>query len=88
MTIIPIPSFNPSTTIEYDLSQAVHVRMIIFDLLGRQIRTLVDTDHESGHFQVSWDGTNDHHQLVTAGIYLCRMEAEEFVKVIKIAFIK
>ena len=80
--------FNPATTIKYDLPKPGHVRLAIYDLLGRHIRTLVDTKQPAGHFQTSWDGTDERNMPVAAGVYFCRMEAKDFVKVIKLALVK
>jgi hypothetical protein len=80
--------FNPTTTIAYDLPQSSHVRIAIYDILGRHVRKLIDTHKEAGHFQVLWDGTNDNHQPVAAGIYFCRMEAGDFTQAIKLALVK
>jgi len=80
--------FNPSTKIEYDLPKATHIRLIIYDLLGRQIRTLIDTQQPAGQFQTTWYGTKEFNLPVAAGVYFCRMEAGEFVKVIKLLLVK
>jgi hypothetical protein len=80
--------FNPSTTIEYDLPKANHIRLVIYDLLGRQIRTLIDTQQQAGYFQTTWNGTDEFNLPVVAGVYLCRMEAGEFIKVTKLLLIK
>lgn len=80
--------FNPSTTIEYELPQPNFVRLVIYDLQGRQVKTLVNTQQQAGCFQTVWEGTNDHNLPVAAGMYFCRMEAGEFMKVIKLALVK
>lgn len=80
--------FNPTTIIQYDLPAHSHVRLIVYDLLGRQIKALVDSQHSIGRFQIAWDGTDEHNQPVTTGLYFCRMEAGEFVRIIKLALVK
>ncbi|UCE05436.1 MAG: T9SS type A sorting domain-containing protein [bacterium] len=80
--------FNPTTVLEYSLPKTSHVQLIIYNLLGRQVKTLVDVEQSAGHFQVTWDGTDEHNLPVAAGLYLCRMEAGEVVKVIKLALVK
>jgi len=80
--------FNPMTTIEYRLSRSVHIRLIIYDLVGRYVKTLVDTRQQSGHFKITWNSLDEHNLPVTAGVYFCRMEAGESVKVIKLLLIK
>ena len=80
--------FNPTTTVEYGIPVTGHVQLVIYDVLGRHIKTLVDGQHATGHFQATWDGTDEHNLPIAAGVYFCRMEAGEFVKVIKLAFVK
>jgi len=80
--------FNPMTTIIYDLPISTHVQMTIYDILNRQVKQIVDTQKPAGQHKVTWDATNDHGELVAAGLYFCRMEAEDFVNVIKLALVK
>jgi len=80
--------FNPTTTIEYSLSKPGFVRITIYDMLGRHIRTLINTRQTAGHFQTSWNGTDDHNMPVAAGVYFYRMEAGDFIKVAKLALVK
>ncbi len=80
--------FNSSTAIEYALPNSSHVRLVIYDLLGRPIKTLVDTQRQAGHFQTIWDSTDEHNLPVAAGVYFCRMEAGEFVKTTKLVLVK
>ena len=80
--------FNPTTTIEYDLSKTGQVRLVIYSLLGRQVKTLEDSRQPAGHYRTVWDGTDDHSLPVAAGLYFCRMEAGDFVKTIKLALIR
>ena len=67
--------FNPSTTIEYRVPRSSHVRLTIYDNLGREIRVLEDSQMQAGAYTVVWDGKDDWAQSVTAGVYYCRMTA-------------
>ena len=80
--------FNPTTTIEYNLPESGHVRLAIYDPLGRHVRTLVDAQQQAGHFETGWDGNDERDVFVAAGVYFCRMEAKDFVKVIKLALVR
>jgi hypothetical protein len=80
--------FNPSTTLQYDLPEASHVRIAILDMLGRHVKTVIDNHHPAGQFRAGWDATDDRGVPVAAGIYFCRMEAGQFVNVIKLALVK
>ncbi|MBN1561038.1 hypothetical protein JW998_12365, partial [candidate division KSB1 bacterium] len=80
--------FNPSTTIAYDLPTAGYVRLIIYDLLGRQIRTLVDSHKPTGRFRVTWDGRDENGLSVAGGLYFCRMQAGEYSAVVKMVLVR
>lgn len=80
--------FNPTTTIDYALPNPGEVRLVIYDLLGRHIKTLVNAKQQAGQFQTIWNSTDEQNLPVATGVYLCRMEAGDFVKVIKLALVK
>ena len=80
--------FNPITAIEFDLPKPSHVHIVIYDLLGRHIKTLMDAKHLAGRFQLVWDGRDVSDKPVASGLYFCRMEASNFVKVIKLELLK
>lgn len=73
---IPNP-FNPSTEIRYDLPQAGHVTLTVYNLLGQEIVSLVDGAVAAGHYRVVWDGTNGRGQAVASGVYVYRLTAGE-----------
>jgi hypothetical protein len=70
--------FNPSTIIRYNLPANVRVKLVIYDLLGAKIRTLIDTDETAGFKQVTWDGNDDSGVRVASGVYLYQIEAGDF----------
>jgi hypothetical protein len=80
--------FNPSTAIEYVLPKPCGVRLTITDVVGRHVRTLVDADQTAGRYRISWNGTNGQNQPVPAGVYLCRFEAFQFTKVLRLTLVK
>ena len=61
--------FNPNTTIEYELRQSSNVKLVIFDILGREISTLINRFEPSGMKSVKWNGTNDGGYPVSTGVY-------------------
>jgi hypothetical protein len=63
--------FNPSTTIYYQLPAPSRVTIRVYDLLGREVRTLVDEEKAAGLFETRFNATN-----VASGAYYCRMEAK------------
>jgi len=80
--------FNPATTLRYDLPEKSHVNIIIYDMLGRQVRTLVNQTQDAGHKSVTWDATNDYGKPVSAGVYLYQIQAGEFVQTKKMVLLK
>ncbi|MFH1501771.1 MAG: C25 family cysteine peptidase [Candidatus Eisenbacteria bacterium] len=71
---VPNP-FNPVTVIAYQLPQPAHVRIDVFNVAGRLVRTLVDAPEDAGRRAVTWDGTDEDGHKVASGVYLYRMEA-------------
>jgi hypothetical protein len=69
--------FNPETTIGYELPEVAHVHLIICDLSGRTIRTLVRAYRQPGRYVVVWDGKDEVGRAVASGIYFYRLEAVE-----------
>jgi photosystem II stability/assembly factor-like uncharacterized protein len=67
--------FNPSTTIRYDIPTASRIAIKIFDVIGRQVRTLVDLSQDAGYHSIVWDGMNGAGVPVASGMYICRIEA-------------
>ena len=80
--------FNPVTTIRYDLPLGTDVHLVVFDILGREVRTLVKEKQESGFKSVKWNGKNDMGQTVSAGMYFYRIQAGSFSKVQKMVLLK
>jgi hypothetical protein len=71
--------FNPSTTITYDLPRQGLVTLKIYDLLGREVRTLVNDIQQPGSYRLEWLGTDRRGVRVASGVYFYRMETESFV---------
>jgi gluconolactonase len=80
--------FNPTTTISYALPASAHIRLTIYDQLGRHVKTLVDAQQAAGHFQTTWNGLDEKGVPVAAGMYFCQMKTQNFKKVIKLALVK
>ncbi len=66
--------FNPSTMLSFDLGRAASVRLCIYDLEGRLVRSLLDEYLTAGQHSARWDGRSDAGRIAPAGIYLCRLE--------------
>jgi hypothetical protein len=70
--------FNPATEIAYELPEATRVRIDVFNIAGRLVRTLVDTQMPAGRWTTSWDGTDATGERVASGAYFYRMTAGAF----------
>ncbi len=80
--------FNAATTIEYHLSAAGVIRLHIFDMLGREVATLVDGHQREGLHRIQWNGLDKAHQPVANGIYVYRITAEDRVEIKKMVLLK
>ena len=80
--------FNPTTTISYKLPKDSHVKVTIYDMMGRLVKNLISGYHISGYRTIKWDATNNKGESVSAGMYLYVVDAGEFKQVRKMLFIK
>ncbi len=80
--------FNPSTIITYTLPKQRLVSIKIYDILGREIRTLVNTEQTQGVHKVEWDGKNNFGSKVASGTYIYRIDAGDFVQSKKMVMLK
>jgi hypothetical protein len=80
--------FNPTTTIKYALKQQADVTINIYNLLGQEVRTLVNSSQEAGYKTVVWDGLNNSGARVASGIYIYRIQAGDFVQARKMILMK
>ncbi len=67
--------FNAGTALEYSLAKSEYVSLKIYDLLGRELDTLVEAEQGPGHYRVFWHGRDRDQQLLSSGIYFCRLVA-------------
>ncbi|MDZ7260608.1 MAG: dockerin type I domain-containing protein [candidate division KSB1 bacterium] len=80
--------FNPETTIKYGLPEKSQVTLKIFNLLGQEVRTLVDGEKEAGYHEVHWDGRDTLGKSVSAGIYLYTIQTGAFVQTRKMVILR
>ena len=80
--------FNPTTTILYDLPESATVHLVIYDVLGRQVRTLVNDDLTAGYHRAVWDATDDIGKPLSAGLYIYRIKAGSYSKTMKMVLLK
>jgi flagellar hook assembly protein FlgD len=80
--------FNPITTLSYDLPEDALVNITIYDMMGRQVKTLINDQQTAGYRSVQWNGTNNIGQPVSAGLYLYTIQAGEFRQTKKMVLLK
>jgi len=80
--------FNPVTTLQYALPGDALVNITIYDIMGRQVKTLINRSQTAGYKSIQWDATNDNNQPVSAGLYLYTIQAGEFRQVRKTVLLK
>ncbi len=80
--------FNPETEIRYQIPNAAHVTLIIYNLLGQKICTLVDEKKQAGYHNVHWDGRNDYRVAVASGVYIYVLNTDNFSNYKKMVLIR
>ncbi len=80
--------FNPETKIHFALTRDSHVVINIYNTLGQQIGTLIDTRYTAGFHSVRWDGKDRNGRPVSSGVYLYQIQAGEFSQVKKMSLIR
>lgn len=80
--------FNPSTKIVYQVPKNLRLTLKIYDMQGQEIRTLVNGFVNQGSYELNWDGKNETGVSMPSGIYLYRLESNEFVSTKKMTLLK
>lgn len=80
--------FNPTTTISYTLAKPAEVTLTISNLLGQQVRVLVNKKQVSGNYKVVWDGKDDLGKDVTSGVYFYSLKYGKEVTTRKMALVR
>jgi hypothetical protein len=80
--------FNPTTQIKYDLPEDALVAINIYDLMGRSIKSLVNSNQSAGYRSIQWNATNNLGEPVSAGMYLYTIQAGEFTQTKKMVLLK
>ncbi len=72
--------FNPATTIEFSLTEARFVTLVVYDITSQKVMELVSGEKISGHHSVIWNGTDEFGHNVSSGIYFYRLQTGDFTK--------
>ena len=75
--------FNPSTKIRYSIKDVVFVNLVIYDILGRRIETLVNEEKSPGEYEINFSGHN-----LASGVYLYKLTAGTFTQIKKMQILK
>jgi hypothetical protein len=75
--------FNPSTTISFQLPKASHVNLIVYDMLGREVATLISGEKQEGAYSATFDASR-----LGSGLYIGKLTAGDFTKTIKMVLLK
>ena len=85
----PYPNpFNPVTTLRYDLPEDALVNITIYDMLGRQVKTLINEEQTAGYRSLQWNAANDAGSPVSAGIYLYMIQSGAYRQTKKMVLLK
>ena len=80
--------FNPVTSLRYNLPENGLVNITIYDMMGRVVKTLVNSSQTAGYKSIRWNATNDLGQPVSAGMYIYTIQAGEFRQTKKMVLLK
>jgi predicted GH43/DUF377 family glycosyl hydrolase len=80
--------FNPKTMIKYKIAKHAHVVLKVINSLGQEVRTLVNEEKPAGFYEAVWDGRDHFGQQVASGLYLYRLEANNFIQTRKMVLLR
>jgi len=80
--------FNPVTNLSYDLPEDAMVTITVYNMMGRQVSTLVSSHQNAGYKSVQWNATNNSGQPISAGLYIYTIQAGEFSQTKKMILLK
>ncbi|OUX34882.1 MAG: hypothetical protein CBE24_00465 [bacterium TMED264] len=80
--------FNPVTYLRYDLPQNEMIKITIYDMMGRIVKTLVNSFQTAGYKTIQWNATDNKNEPISAGLYLYTIQAGEFRQTKKIVLLK
>ena len=80
--------FNPETRIYFEIPEAQQVKVIIYNMLGQKVRTLINEGFTPGYHIINWDGRDDSGNIAPTGIYIYRIKAGNFIASKKMMMLK
>jgi hypothetical protein len=80
--------FNASTIIQYEIEKPGFVNLVIFDVLGKKVKTMVSKDHNAGNYQIHWDGTDESGNSIPSGIYFALLTSKSENNMLRLLLLK
>lgn len=80
--------FNPATTMHFSLAEAGNVKLTIYNILGQQVRWLINETRPAGRYWVRWDGRDAQGEPTASGVYFYRLEANDYVETKKMTLLR
>jgi hypothetical protein len=80
--------FNNQTSISYQINKSSHTVLKIYNITGKEVKTLVNEFQPKGNYQTSWNGKNSEGGDVTSGVYLCKLNVNDKVSTKKLILVK
>ena len=88
LIVLPRNSSSGIATVRHALQEASDVHLVVYNIHGQRVRTLVNLHRQAGYHSVTWNGRDDAGRPAASGVYLVRMEAAEFVAVRRMVLVK
>jgi len=80
--------FNSSTNFNYSVPSKTDVKIVVYDLFCKEIKTLVNESKDAGTYNITWNGKDNDNRQVSTGVYFCKMQAGSFQKRMKMMLMK
>ncbi|MEE2876971.1 MAG: T9SS type A sorting domain-containing protein, partial [Candidatus Neomarinimicrobiota bacterium] len=80
--------FNPTTTIRFDIPEPSHISLKVYNLMGQEVRTLTNEWLPTGSHRLIWNGKDQRGIPVSAGVYIYRLQSQNFQKTWKMVLLK
>ena len=80
--------FNEGPLISFNMTRSANVELVIYNILGQRVRTLVSGPFDAGPHEVNWDGRDESGKTVSSGIYLYQLSSGKFTDAKKMILLK
>jgi hypothetical protein len=80
--------FNPTTTVKFNLTEREDVSIRVYDILGKEIKLLLEKKLAVGEYSIQWDGKDNNGNILPGGVYFIQMKAGEYLETIKSVLLK